>query len=155
MRMRCRPRHATALAALAAVGLALAGCGSGDNSEADIQAGKQLFIQNCGSCHALQEAGTTATIGPDLDDAFRASREAGFEETQFVGVTKRLIEIATAPMPRNLVVGQDADDVAAYVAAVAGRSQRSAVRPPPNLDQAPRDATATIDATPSEPDEGE
>ena len=155
MRVRCRPRHAAGLAALAAAGLALAGCGSIDSSEADLQAGKRLFIQSCGSCHTLQDAGTSATIGPNLDDAFRASRDAGLEETQFAGVTRRWIEIAQAPMPRNLVVGQDADDVAAYVATVAGLSPRSVVRPPPNVDQAPRDATATIDATPSEPDEGE
>ena len=116
MRLRLRPRQAAAAAVLAAAGLALAGCGSIDSSAADQEAGRQLFIQSCGSCHALQDAGTTGRIGPNLDDSFRAARDVGFEESQFAGVTKRWIEIAQAPMPRNLVVGQDADDVASYVA---------------------------------------
>jgi len=155
MRLRLRPRQAAGVAVLAAAGLALAGCGSIDSSAADQEAGRQLFIQSCGSCHALQDAGTTGRIGPNLDDSFRAARDVGFEESQFAGVTKRWIEIAQAPMPRNLVVGQDADDVASYVAEVAGRSPQSGVRPPPDPLQPPRDATETIDATPAESDEGE
>ncbi len=31
--------------------------------------GKELFVSNCGSCHTLADAGTTARIGPNLDDA--------------------------------------------------------------------------------------
>ena len=30
--------------------------------------GKQVFTQNCGSCHTLKDAGTTGTVGPNLDD---------------------------------------------------------------------------------------
>ena len=41
------------------------------------QRGRVLFIQKCGICHAMAEAGTTAQIGPDLDDAFAAARAAG------------------------------------------------------------------------------
>jgi cytochrome c551 len=29
---------------------------------------KQLFTQNCGSCHTLKAAGTSGTVGPNLDD---------------------------------------------------------------------------------------
>jgi cbb3-type cytochrome c oxidase subunit III len=35
-------------------------------------------------------------------------------------VVRDQIELAIPPMPKNLVTGQDADDVAAYVASVAG-----------------------------------
>jgi cytochrome c oxidase subunit II len=31
--------------------------------------GKTLFTQQCGTCHALADAGTTAEVGPDLDEA--------------------------------------------------------------------------------------
>ncbi len=30
--------------------------------------GKQVFTQSCGSCHTLKDAGTTGTVGPNLDD---------------------------------------------------------------------------------------
>lgn len=35
--------------------------------EADAD-GKAVFTQNCGSCHTLSDAGTSGTVGPDLDD---------------------------------------------------------------------------------------
>jgi cytochrome c oxidase subunit 2 len=31
--------------------------------------GKTLFTQSCGTCHALADAGTTAEVGPNLDEA--------------------------------------------------------------------------------------
>lgn len=110
----------------------LSGCGATSAIDsADTAAGKTKFVGACGGCHTLKDAGTKGKVGPNLDDAFRASREQGFKETEFFGVVKRWIEIAPqapAPgsypqaMPQNLVEGQDADNVAAYVAKVAGTS---------------------------------
>jgi len=37
--------------------------------EGDAAAGKAVFTANCGSCHTLEEAGTSGTIGPNLDDS--------------------------------------------------------------------------------------
>lgn len=31
--------------------------------------GKSIFAANCGNCHTLADAGTTGTVGPNLDDA--------------------------------------------------------------------------------------
>ncbi|MDX6514249.1 MAG: quinohemoprotein ethanol dehydrogenase [Gaiellaceae bacterium] len=31
--------------------------------------GRALFKANCGVCHRLADAGTTASVGPDLDNA--------------------------------------------------------------------------------------
>jgi mono/diheme cytochrome c family protein len=36
----------------------------GDGQAAD---GKSIFVTNCGSCHTLAAAGTTGTVGPNLD----------------------------------------------------------------------------------------
>lgn len=30
-------------------------------------AGKEVFVANCGSCHTLEDAGTSGSIGPELD----------------------------------------------------------------------------------------
>lgn len=130
LRTRTSRRAAVVGASVMVAALAAAGCrfeGSSADT-ADTEAGKQLFIQSCGACHVLEDAGTEGRIGPNLDDAFRGARQSGFEESQFEGVTKRWIEISVAPMPRNLVTGQDADDVAAYVAEVAGTGEQSPVR---------------------------
>lgn len=37
---------------------------------------KQLFTDNCGSCHTLAAAGTSATVGPNLDEAQMTRQEA-------------------------------------------------------------------------------
>ena len=127
----------TAAVALAVGGLALAGCGSGGGT-ADLAAGKTTFKNLCSSCHSLSEAGTTpAYIGPSLDDAFRAARQVGMSDEQFRGVVRRWITIAQLPMPRNLVKGKDADNVAAYIASVAGTSPASEPFPYQTTPQVP------------------
>lgn len=109
-----------------------AACGD-DGQTADLEAGKQSFAA-CAGCHTLADAGSTGSetggesAGPNLDDAFRASRQAGMDPDQFEGVVRHWIEYAQPPMMRNIVEGQDADNVAAYVASVAGRSEDSEVR---------------------------
>ena len=32
-----------------------------------LTSGKDIFVANCGSCHTLAAAGTTGTVGPNLD----------------------------------------------------------------------------------------
>ena len=115
--------------------IAVAGCGD-SAPNADVEAGKQNFVNLCSSCHVLADAesgqdrgGNLNRPGPDLDDAFRGARQAGIDETVFEGVVRRWIRIAQPPMPRDLVTGQDAADVAAYVAEVAGTQPESIVRP--------------------------
>ena len=98
------------------------------NEGANIDRGRQLFVAKCGTCHTLAQAGTTATTGPNLDYAFKAARAAGSDADTIAGVVERQIE-APRPvdpsqtslyMPRDLVTGDDRDDVAAYVGSVAG-----------------------------------
>jgi mono/diheme cytochrome c family protein len=105
-----------ALAALSALG---AGCG---REEADLVTGKQLFVERCGTCHQLERAGTTGTRGPDLDEAFGRARANGLGEETVQGVVQEQILYPgiDSAMPEELVTGEDARDVAAYVAAVAG-----------------------------------
>jgi len=112
------------LAALAAVVLGASGCGT---STADVTRGRVLFIQKCGVCHTLAQAGTTAQVGPNLDDAFAAARAAGEGGATIEGVVKAQVQFPrpsnadpNISMPHDVVTGQDLDDVAAYVGRYAG-----------------------------------
>jgi mono/diheme cytochrome c family protein len=115
----------TTVAATAAV-VGLSGCDLGP--KANLEKGQQLFTQQCGSCHALTGAGTNATVGPNLDYAFRQARADGMDEDTIKGIVETQVEHprpATPEqtdvyMPANLVTGDDLNDVASYVASVAG-----------------------------------
>jgi mono/diheme cytochrome c family protein len=133
-------------AGLAAAALLAAGCGYGGAANAggarpDTQSGQQLFTQSCGSCHTLSAAGTSGTIGPDLDNAFAADVQEGYPQSVIENVVLDQIRLGSGPgpiatysngklgnfkvqtqMPADIVKGQDALDVAAYVASVAGQS---------------------------------
>ena len=124
-----RRRLSSALVASAAL-LTVGGCGSEAHVEEASNAtkGKELFVQECGGCHTLADAGTRGVIGPNLDDAFHSVRvKQGFEESTIRDVVRGQIAYPTVDppaggegMPANLVTGADADAVASYVAAVAG-----------------------------------
>jgi plastocyanin len=119
----------------------LAGCQL-NGSNANVVNGKQLFVQECGACHTLERAGTTGTSGPNLDAAFAQSRADGLGESTFEGVVYTQIlypnrnpqldpqdRTKTTPqMPADLVTGQDARDVAAYVAFAAAKEGEDAGR---------------------------
>jgi mono/diheme cytochrome c family protein len=75
----------------------------------------------------MAEAGTTAQIGPDLDDAFAAARAAGEGGDTVEGIVKAQVEFprpsnsnSAVSMPADVVTGQDLEDVAAYVGLFAG-----------------------------------
>lgn len=117
-------RPLLALAALAATALAASGCGT---SSADEERGRALFVEKCGTCHEMAQAGTTAQIGPNLDDAFAAARASGQNDATIEGITLSQIEYPrpstdnpAVSMPADIVTGQDARDVAAYVGMYAG-----------------------------------
>ena len=111
-----------------------AGCGAvGRVTSGDPVAGKTLFISKCGGCHTLAAAGTTGTIGPNLDDAFRADKSPSFASSATEQTIRDIVRGQIAypdgnpgtvdphgqPYPGmtpNLLHGQQAKDVAVYVA---------------------------------------
>jgi mono/diheme cytochrome c family protein len=108
---------------LATIGLLAAGCGAVTHmtaTDGKAVSGKTLFQQSCGACHVLADAGTTGTQGPSLDDVFGLVREQGFDESTIRDVVRGQIAYPEEPMPANLVEGQQAQDVADYVAECAG-----------------------------------
>lgn len=117
-------RLAVLVLALAALGVA--GCGGDDEvtgmEGGNTSNGKELFVQNCASCHTLADAGTAANVGPNLDTSLGWSCAQGFEEDTIFSVVLGQIDLAAPPMPADIVTEQDAVDVAAYVASVAGKN---------------------------------
>jgi mono/diheme cytochrome c family protein len=129
---RPKPLWAAVLVAVAA--LAVSACGTkkinADNSQpsSPVHQGAVLFHERCGGCHTLGAAATHGsatnvsqkerTDGPDLDfrketvqDVLFAIRNGGF---------------SGSIMPANVVVGQDAQKVAAFVSQYAGSKSSSA-----------------------------
>jgi mono/diheme cytochrome c family protein len=109
-----------ALSALAL--LVLGGCAV-KHPTANVVQGKVLFAQKCGSCHTLAHANTSGTVGPNLDDMFARDRVDGLKSTSIQGLVSYWIQYPNTQgvMPAGLFKGQDAQNVAAYVAAVAAK----------------------------------
>jgi plastocyanin len=88
-------------------------------------AGKQAFVARCGSCHTLAHANTKGTVGPNLDEAFRASIAEGLtpgpNRAAIRGTVEEQIKIPNpeGAMPKELATGATARDISAYVAKVA------------------------------------
>jgi mono/diheme cytochrome c family protein len=125
-----------------ALGLAAAGCGGEENKTAtpdttqgsvptqttttattstgggeqkgDATAGKAVFTgtSGCTGCHTLSDAGSTGTVGPNLDDA----------KPPYDLVVDRVTN-GRGQMPsfKTSLTAQQIQDVAAYVSSVAGK----------------------------------
>ncbi len=106
---------------LLALILTVAGCSAKQGQNADVIVGKQQFVAKCGSCHALARAGTKGSVGPDLDEAFRAAVNEAHGRSAIRGVVEYQIRQPNpfGVMPKDLVNGQTVTDVAAYVAGAA------------------------------------
>jgi mono/diheme cytochrome c family protein len=86
----------------------------GVDLSASQEAGRSVFAKYCATCHTLKASNAVGKVGPNLDvlhppkglilDAIAKGRARG-----------------QGQMPAGLVDGEDAQDVAAYVAAAAGR----------------------------------
>ena len=86
--------------------------GGGGNAQVLAQ-GKQLFQQNCGTCHTLADAGTNGKVGPVLDQVK--------PDKQLVLSALKNGGLGSGTMPANIVTGADAQAVATYVSTVAGK----------------------------------
>ena len=92
-------------------------------SESD-ETAQALFADNCGSCHTLDAAGTDGVVGPNLDD--RLAPAGAAEGEAVTGTESRVLSaietgLGNGRMPAGILQGQQADQVANYVARVAGQ----------------------------------
>ncbi len=80
-----------------------------DDAAADEKA-KELFVASCGSCHVLEAAGTSGTVGPNLDETKSSKAKI---ETQ--------IKDGSEGMQPGLLTGENATEVTDYIVRVAGK----------------------------------
>lgn len=112
------------LGTLVALALATTGCAVKGGDNANLISGKKAFVAKCGSCHTLARAETKGVVGPDLDEAFYASLKEGASRDTVRGVVEKQIQIPNpeGAMPKDLVSGSTAKDVASYVAQSVAKS---------------------------------
>lgn len=116
--------------------------GDGDSGERQIPAGlknaKELFVVNCGTCHALYSAGTDGNYGPDLDELLaptgppdagetpeeKKSAEETIEQTKgrVLLAVEQGLDTETTPgrMPGGILNEEQAEQVSEFVARTAG-----------------------------------
>ena len=142
-----RPPRTALVAATAALALVAAGCG-GDGREVDTR-GAELFAERCGGCHTLEAAGTEGSnpeervAGPNLN-ARRETKEQVLYAIRNGG-------FSGAIMPQNIVVGEEAEAVAEFVAEYAGKDATA----PPGLTPGGGAQSGSTGAQGSEGDSGQ
>jgi mono/diheme cytochrome c family protein len=95
---------------------------SPENVPASLQEGKDLFVTNCGACHTLAKAGTDGVIGPNLDQLLAPpSATAPAPNTIKPRVLSAINNGVAGRMPKGVLSGQQADQVATFVSQVAGQ----------------------------------
>jgi mono/diheme cytochrome c family protein len=103
----------------------------GQEVTANLVAGQTLFKTNCGNCHTLYAAGSDGNFAPDLDVLLAPTGPpSGSTAQQTIEATKGRVLNAinrgvdsTTPgrMPGGILSGQQAEEVAEFVAQTAGR----------------------------------
>ena len=81
--------------------------------------GRVLFGERCRNCHTLKAANAVAQVGPNLDD-LRPPKNLVLD-----AINKGRAR-GSGNMAAQLVEGEDAEDVAAFVAKAVGQSDSSA-----------------------------
>jgi mono/diheme cytochrome c family protein len=117
---------------------AISSTGSEDSApvpvESQDQDAKELFATNCGTCHTLEAAGTDGNYGPNLDQILSLSptpAEGSAKEVEKANETNwtsnygRVLSAVTCGlngrMPKGILQGSQAQEVAGFVAAYAGQ----------------------------------
>lgn len=98
---------------------------------AEMQQAKSLFETNCGNCHTMYAAGTDGNFGPDLDELLAptgppqgpdAEQTIEATEGRVLNAIEEGIDGSTTPgrMPGGIIIGEQAEEVAEFVARYAG-----------------------------------
>ena len=97
----------------------------------DLKEGQSLFQTNCGTCHTLYAAGTDGNFGPNLDELLaptgppegpKAQQTIEGTEGRVLNAVENGVDSSTTSgrMPAGILNGEQAKEVAEFVAATAG-----------------------------------
>ena len=81
--------------------------------------GREIFAQRCATCHTLLAANAVGKVGPNLDQLIGGLDPKG-QKAFILNAIQQGRARGNGQMPAGLVDGQDAQDVASFVSAVAG-----------------------------------
>lgn len=98
---------ATYVGSVAGTGVTTTPPGAGEAAD-----GKSIFLANCAACHVLADAGTSGTVGPNLDESGPSKELAVDRVTNGRGAM---------PAFRGTLDPEQIEAVAEYVSSVAGR----------------------------------
>jgi cytochrome c551/c552 len=130
---------------LLALGLAVvfttASCGTSVARAPDLAHGRELFRGgtdgklSCGFCHTLEAAATVGPFAPNLDSEFAGDTSAEIRKEVLAQIQHPFCLDPNDPsrcMPKNIVTGGDAADVAAYVGRCSGNAGNRGCQPFPD-----------------------
>lgn len=86
-----------------------------------LEEGKELFDVNCGSCHTLARAGTDGNFGPDLDELLGGAPPSANKQRVLGAIEDGLDSPSPGRMSAGILSGEQAEQVAEFVAQEAGR----------------------------------
>jgi mono/diheme cytochrome c family protein len=86
------------------------------NLTAAEQHGRELFGERCRNCHTLKAANAVAQVGPNLDNLLATNTDAAKRKAFVLDAIHNGRARGNGQMAADLVEGQDAEDVAAFVA---------------------------------------
>jgi mono/diheme cytochrome c family protein len=127
-------RRSIVIAISAALAAGLSACGQKGIEVADndpLYHAAETFQQRCGACHTFDIAGTEgSSINPNSterkDGPNFNTRPVEYEEALYAIQNGGF---SSGPMPQNLVVGDEAKEVACFVAVYSGRDAKQPKSP--------------------------
>ena len=148
--MTTRRRRVLAASAIVAAGLTATACGSEGvslpgSAQPNVERGAVLFAERCSGCHTFDVAGAQggATRVHDRERPDGPNFNVRRETSDSVLYAIRNGGFSGAIMPENIVVGNEANDVAAFVSKYAGAKSSASPTPQPPASQAPSQTTST------------
>ena len=128
-------RKIATLSLAVALAAGLSACGqqeiklsSADSQNANVKHGAQLFYERCSGCHTLRAANAFGSRSPNFKKNSERTNGPNFnqrkEPMDDVLLAIRNGGFSGAIMPANIVVGQDAQDVATFVHKYAGQGEK-------------------------------
>jgi len=110
---------------LCAAALAVAGCGTASielpSNDPDYE-GAELFVEHCAGCHTFDAAGTEGSAAKvssrENKDGPNFNQRKESEEDVLYAIENG--GFSSGPMPQNIVTGEDAQKIAAFIAKYSG-----------------------------------